>query len=887
VYRLSEWQAWQGDLSGCRGAQVGRVSIAVGTAVALRLVTQRPAPSRFGSRRLKAMDRSFFPSFLLFLPFSFSSSRRRGLLLLLRRLELGGAGGGSCGTWSGDEEQGGGGRGFVKAPLRVSVLQMVVAFVGDHGMWILSVGLPADVATAERVATLEKLVWVFGVVLALVRCGPASPSYCLTLCWFRSHVGRSGVRLQFGRTAVFVVGSACGLSTLWRSEVAVPMGSVSFFVSAGVCRGFASTLCFSGPTMVAGRGVALVASACVDSAGFAGSSFASAMLEFLLLRLVVSFPAGSECELQESIAAVAGSACFECGCWFARVAVGFVVSLRIFGVVARAKQMLMCRVALLVERCDTCLWLLPTVCWVVANSGPFRACSVGCCATSGLRYAVVCWLVHSGGSSQNNALVVLVEVLPELVVLLPLSAVFSLLAICLGLHSGDVFPERLLALWVEVLPKLPCVVPLAVRLAVVLARLSSCSFQVFSAMLVGLRVSLWSGGCFISRTLWALPDGSLEACCVPSSSTFRGLLGVVVLCHGLGAVLRTMATAKVPPLLSCFEVDLVAPFVRFVSLWHDGLCVVTVLPIATAIQVVTGGRVAFLVAGVAGGPVRMLRCPGRARSGRGGGGCRVTVGNAMSRLVVFWEPQAKILGRLSLPLLLDFPPLLLLLSEEERSPPSSPAVGARRCRRRLVWSLEWRRGERRWQPWLREGPFGGFGSSNGLLPLPGTPSPVRLLREFSGRRACSSARSVGYAYGLSTLWRSEVAVPVVRRCFSHGCSVSLVVTPGCSFLTSWRFGMLGACVVRLWSHVVAPGFLASACVDSTGSMGIVFILTRSSFASALLEFLLLWLIRDCFSSDNAKTSMCSSKKACRRLMSSPIKVVSTFTARSKLPFDGV
>ncbi|MQL85394.1 hypothetical protein Taro_017912 [Colocasia esculenta] len=33
---------------------------------------------------------------------------------------------------------------------------LVVAFVGDHGMWIPSVGLPADVATAEHVATSEK-----------------------------------------------------------------------------------------------------------------------------------------------------------------------------------------------------------------------------------------------------------------------------------------------------------------------------------------------------------------------------------------------------------------------------------------------------------------------------------------------------------------------------------------------------------------------------------------------------------------------------------------------------------------------------------------------------------------------------------------------------------
>ncbi|MQL76436.1 hypothetical protein Taro_008826 [Colocasia esculenta] len=39
------------------------------------------------------------------------------------------------------------------------------------------------------------------------------------------------------------------------------------------------------------------------------------------------------------------------------------------GVYARAKQMLECRVAPLVERCDTCLWLLSALCWLVVNSG--------------------------------------------------------------------------------------------------------------------------------------------------------------------------------------------------------------------------------------------------------------------------------------------------------------------------------------------------------------------------------------------------------------------------------------------------------------------------------------------------------------------------------------
>ncbi|MQM15586.1 hypothetical protein Taro_048532 [Colocasia esculenta] len=110
--------------------------------------------------------------------------------------------------------------------------------------------------------------------------------------------------------------------------------------------------------------------------------------------------------------------------------------------------------------------------------------------------------------------------------------------------------------------------------------------------------------------------------------------------------------------------------------------------------------------------------------------------------------------------------------------------------------------------------------------------------------------------GLVLSW-SEVVVPVVKRSFLRGCSVSLVVTPGCSFPTSWRSGMLGACVMRIWSHVVAPVFREPLCLgrcvprccfrivfDSAGSAGVEFGLTLSSFASALLEFLLLWLVRD-------------------------------------------
>ncbi|MQM11069.1 hypothetical protein Taro_043971, partial [Colocasia esculenta] len=73
---------------------------------------------------------------------------------------------------------------------------------------------------------------------------------------------------------------------------------------------------------------------------------------------------------------------------------------------------------------------------------------------------------------------------------------------------------------------------------------------------------------------------------------------------------------------------------------------------------------------------------------------------------------------------------------------------------------------------------------------------------------------------------SEVAVPSGEMSFSLGCLVSLGVTPGCSFPTLWRSGMLVLC-------------LASACVDSVGSAEVVFGLTQ-----VVVEFLLLWLVRD-------------------------------------------
>ncbi|MQL75937.1 hypothetical protein Taro_008325 [Colocasia esculenta] len=163
----------------------------------------------------------------------------------------------------------------------------------------------------------------------------------------------------------------------------------------------------------------------------------------------------------------------------------------------------------------------------------------------------------------NDALVVLVEDLPEPVVLLPLAAVFSLLAVCFGhlfgLRSCDVFPERLLALLVEVLPKAALVGSLA----------SILTPYGCLASVVGVALAVPPVGVLALRCCFPLSREE-EACCVPSSSSFRGLLGVVVLAWQLVscfALWRPLWRRSLP--LCCLEVELVAPLVHVFSLWCD------------------------------------------------------------------------------------------------------------------------------------------------------------------------------------------------------------------------------------------------------------------------------------------------------------------------------
>ncbi|MQM20187.1 hypothetical protein Taro_053204 [Colocasia esculenta] len=295
---------------------------------------------------------------------------------------------------------------------------------------------------------------------------------------------------------------------------------------------------------------------------------------------------GSKCELQESVAVVARCAYFERGCCFARAAVGFV-----FGLCVRVgsasllelSRCLVCRVASLVERCDTCLWLLPSLSWLVVNSGEVEV----------HRLANVFWWCF-----------------PELFVVVLLFAVALPLRLSCCATSGlryavVVLAEQLLALWVEVLPKLPCVV-LAVGQEVGFV---PCTLRalpdgsIVSAVGVWLFVLLWkcrsrlvvfpfmwkrlvvrvSFPCF---TLFTRGDVAPLWCCVTkfslvgcASGTTCGSLWfslwfLVLPCrHTLadGCLASVIATfvAKVPPLLSCFEVELVAPLVRVVFLWCD------------------------------------------------------------------------------------------------------------------------------------------------------------------------------------------------------------------------------------------------------------------------------------------------------------------------------
>ncbi|MQM21551.1 hypothetical protein Taro_054592 [Colocasia esculenta] len=205
-------------------------------------------------------------------------------------------------------------------------------------------------------------------------------------------------------------------------------------------------------------------------------------------QLVARFPAGFKCELQESVAAIAGCACYEHGCWFARAAVEFVVGLRIHVGVSRRLREPTCGVAFT----GAGLWSVEPVEGVLASLAVPLLLGLRCA----VHLAGVFWRVFpkrclggSGGGSPRTylhcfcsstccsvfsdgpccwpfGLCVLVKVLPRIAPLLILAEVLPRSVWCsfwatvvlplwfevcrlVGLRSGEVLLGRLLALLVE------------------------------------------------------------------------------------------------------------------------------------------------------------------------------------------------------------------------------------------------------------------------------------------------------------------------------------------------------------------------------------------------------------------------------------------------------
>ncbi|MQL68488.1 hypothetical protein Taro_000771, partial [Colocasia esculenta] len=234
--------AWQTDLSGCRGTQGGRVLVAVWAAIAIRFISRRPAPSRSGGQRLKALAGATFPSFGI--SPSFSSPRWRSSPSPPPTVRAWRSGDGSCGAVARRVERGGGGCGVFLGPCRV----------------------------CRRWPTaLLEVVPRRGAVRACASWACFSYKPAVLFQWWLPR--------------------QCSLSPGARHLRACLRDKLLPFPGT--------------PTPAR------------------------------LCQRVVSFPAGSECELQESVAAIVGCACFEGGCWFARAAVGFVLGLCIPVVVSQ------------------------------------------------------------------------------------------------------------------------------------------------------------------------------------------------------------------------------------------------------------------------------------------------------------------------------------------------------------------------------------------------------------------------------------------------------------------------------------------------------------------------------------------------------------------------
>ncbi|MQL83320.1 hypothetical protein Taro_015819 [Colocasia esculenta] len=245
--------------------------------------------------------------------------------------------------------------------------------------------------------------------------------------------------------------------------------------------------------------------------------------------------------------------------------------------------------------------------------------------------------------------------------------------------------------------------------------------------------------------------------------------------------------------------------------------ITTEVPVMTVIPVAT-----TRVAGELERPVRLSRFPGWLRSGRGGGGHCVTVGNATARPVAFWEPQAKIHGRLSLPLFWHSSHFLHP-SEEERFPLSfSPAV-------RLVVALaarvERRRGSEEEAAVHGEGLLlSMWGTPGRSIPAVGLPADVATAEHV----ATSEKASPRSDTTLSRIGNPSSPAPLqfdLLPCLAQQASLQrFPLIPTSFLLKGWpatsgdgaRFGKLPFATTELLLEVVDT---LTSCVDTLSRSG--------------------------------------------------------------------
>ncbi|MQM18743.1 hypothetical protein Taro_051738, partial [Colocasia esculenta] len=593
-------------------------------------------------------------------------------------------------------------------------------------------------------------------------------------------------------------------------------------------------------------------------------------------RFVAFFPAGFECELQESVVVVLVEVRFPQN----RV----VLVSGCYGVALWVEVSVVWLVAVVLPSRLRCIaWLL---CVLVQFSRTVGCCpgevrsqdcsglgSTGCCATSGLRYAAVVLVVAFWW------------VFPER---------------CLGGSSG----ERLLVPRVEVLPKLLCVC---------FGRHCSLSME------MSCRHYQWDFVCpqgrevgFVSRALWALPDGSCSGwwcfhmafgAMSRTVATFVAKDSVpcvrvrrhrVFFCSPIGAVSFPMRLADV--------LIVVCPGRTTRMIWVrssgvDGHCLarlgfstcvfsawfwVTIKKLSFGLTVVVVsswdlylvvGDKCFLIGSVRAAPVELstsdyVLCAGWWALCELSGVCIPAICLPADVTTAEWVATSEEAS----------PQSDATLSQLGWPPGGIQGVAPFGCKGRpgsiqgvVPFVCEGRPAELgvfsfaqcsaleglfarqvvtiTWDPYPRAPVSEGVALGGGRAQVVdalfrcGQASPsqclaLRCLRSRVGRSGvgpqlgqaavvCGCVLSCG---SLASLYRGgcrwESAAGVLE-------TVLLMWLLGVSRDDTWLFlpnlvevWDVGACVVRLWSHLVAPVFLASACVDSAGSAGVVFGLTK-------------------------------------------------------------